>query len=214
MPNVNCFKNLNGYHGTFLDCVNDIVSNGFKPKKRNDHWLGQGVYFYHNDIEQAKVWSKVKRNIHVEYKGKKIAVLEANIVVNTKYFLNINKREELLGFLGFVSALLFNDDGLGVNIKEQNMKTARCLFFDLYSEKYDIQAILGSFSHKLKEVKEIENVIGFNMGVEFHEQQICVKDLSVIKNTSCVFKEVEEYPKTKLGTIEIEKKKGMKYNDS
>lgn len=34
-----------GYHNTESDNVEDIITNGFKYRKNEKHWLGQGIYF-------------------------------------------------------------------------------------------------------------------------------------------------------------------------
>ena len=48
---------LIGYHGTSSNCIDSISLNGLDSEmvsKRDDHWLGQVIYFY-EDIEQA-IW--------------------------------------------------------------------------------------------------------------------------------------------------------------
>lgn len=44
-----------GYHGTCLRYRHNIEKNGLDPEEcnqRNDHWLGQGVYFF-DDYDHA-----------------------------------------------------------------------------------------------------------------------------------------------------------------
>ncbi len=85
---------------------------------------------------------------------------------------------------------------------------ARCLLIDLFAEEKDIKVVLGVFSHQPKKMKEAESIIEVPLSLDFHEQQICVKDLKVIKKCKCVYKEERKaYHKAGLGTIEIERKR-------
>lgn len=50
------------YHGTGLANYDAIRSEGvFKFTKRNDHWLGNGVYFFVGDFKRAKLWAEGNR---------------------------------------------------------------------------------------------------------------------------------------------------------
>ena len=49
-----------GYHGTTSSAQESIENHGLDPnlvEKRDDHWLGQGVYFY-DDFDLAKWWAE------------------------------------------------------------------------------------------------------------------------------------------------------------
>lgn len=37
-----------GFHGTFSEALDSIINDGFQIVYRDNHWLGQGVYFYDN----------------------------------------------------------------------------------------------------------------------------------------------------------------------
>lgn len=45
------------YHGTYESAANNILrENKFKVEYRKNHWLGQGVYFFREDFERARLW--------------------------------------------------------------------------------------------------------------------------------------------------------------
>jgi hypothetical protein len=52
-----------GYHGTSQASAKSIKTSNFEISKGDDHWLGQGVYFFESHIsdgiEDAKKWAKV-----------------------------------------------------------------------------------------------------------------------------------------------------------
>lgn len=37
---------FSGFHGTNLDHTFSIIKNGFEPSSGDDHWLGDGIYFF------------------------------------------------------------------------------------------------------------------------------------------------------------------------
>lgn len=50
---------MTSYHGTCSNAVDNIEKYGLDPKqvkRRDDHWLGQGVYFFEN-YRKAQWWA-------------------------------------------------------------------------------------------------------------------------------------------------------------
>lgn len=185
---------ITGFHGTFSDCVDEIINRGFKYTPRKDHWLGQGVYFYEKDIEQAKVWAKSKRINHAEYQNKLIAIIEAVIKVPQENFLNLNLRADCWFVEKFAKEMLTSDD---FKLKLDSSKPAinRCLLFDYISRKRGIKVILAPFSHVPSHLKDLEKDAGVDLGLSFTEQQICVKETNTIFSPKCVYTEVEDVKK-------------------
>ncbi|UXR73366.1 hypothetical protein MUA48_08300 [Staphylococcus sp. IVB6238] len=73
--------NLIGYHGTSREAANLITQNKcFKKSKKEDEWLGHGVYFYEL-IEKAKWWSEKKKDP---------VVIETPITVSEEKFINFD----------------------------------------------------------------------------------------------------------------------------
>lgn len=52
-----------GYHGTSKEATESILVNHFQVSRGNDHWLGEGAYFFEDGIsngqENAVEWAKV-----------------------------------------------------------------------------------------------------------------------------------------------------------
>lgn len=78
-----------GNHGTDSGCVENILNNNFKISTGLNHWYGEGVYFFINDInvstisELATQWAidqAYDKNTKI-YKYKEYAVLEARICI-------------------------------------------------------------------------------------------------------------------------------------
>lgn len=52
---------LHGYHGTSLQCANVIVAEKrFHPSTKSSEWMGDGIYFFENDKQEALNWGKYK----------------------------------------------------------------------------------------------------------------------------------------------------------
>ena len=64
-----------GYHGTTSKVAELILRNGFKPRHRSWHWLGQGVYFWQDAPQQAWEWAEQ----NAANAGLEPAVIEAKI---------------------------------------------------------------------------------------------------------------------------------------
>lgn len=54
--------NVLAFHGTGLSNYKNIVkTKTFSFNKRDDHWLGNGVYFFVDDFKRAKKWAEGNR---------------------------------------------------------------------------------------------------------------------------------------------------------
>ena len=55
------------HHGTikkFSDLI--LIEKKFVMNSRKDHWLGNGIYFFVDDLEQAFIWASVQVSIEDE----------------------------------------------------------------------------------------------------------------------------------------------------
>lgn len=78
---------LVGYHGTTIKNAMEIVQeNKFVIKGRDNHWLGQGVYFFENDKELAGIWMKSNRYIS----DQDFAILRCEIECKEEELLDLN----------------------------------------------------------------------------------------------------------------------------
>lgn len=52
---------FNAYHGTDQKCLHNITIDGFKCKENDEHWLGNGIYFF-IEYDLAKWWALIKHS--------------------------------------------------------------------------------------------------------------------------------------------------------
>lgn len=97
-----------GYHGTLYTQANKIVSSKKFDKSCSDkvtltelinnknstyHWLGDGIYFWINDFDQAKFWAEGKlKKMQVD---DKTCIIKAPIKVEDEKLYNICQKENL-----------------------------------------------------------------------------------------------------------------------
>lgn len=94
--------------GHVLDCLNS--------RSKHYHWLGQGVYFWDNDIDMAIYWAKKK------YKRKKFSVLGVPIECDKDRILDLRKGSHRKGMedlidLMIIPKLEFDFDSYSTNDK-------------------------------------------------------------------------------------------------
>lgn len=80
------------YHGTGLSNYEEILkTQRFTFKKRNNHWLGNGVYFFIEDFNRAKRWAEGNR----PNKNTVPVVIEADFSFESGELLDLDKSEDL-----------------------------------------------------------------------------------------------------------------------
>ena len=91
---------IKGHHGTNFDSSKKIVNSNYKISKGDDHWLGDGVYFFVEGISTntvklaekwaiAQSWDKTRnRRTYSNF-----AVLESEIKVSKEKFLDLTTEE-------------------------------------------------------------------------------------------------------------------------
>lgn len=97
---------IEGYHGTNSDWVQSIVENGFKDSVGDEHWLGDGTYFFVNGItgadpkNAAVKWAiaeafdkRLKRNVY-----DRIAVLKCMIKIEDDKLLDLTTLDGMMIF--------------------------------------------------------------------------------------------------------------------
>ena len=80
------------YHGTECKAAESILEQRqFVVKRRDDHWLGNGVYFFLDDKRKAAWWAYIVSR----RANRKAVVMYVPISVNTDELLNLNTEEDL-----------------------------------------------------------------------------------------------------------------------
>lgn len=177
-----------GYHNTESDNVKDIITNGFKYRKNEKHWLGQGIYFFDN-LDMAF------RNIDMLDHEKDIKTIVAEINVTDSEFLNLDEVKNLNEFRKFCSQLYqkMEKEGIELVIKGKSKNVAlltyRCFFLDLFKEEKGYKVVSKTFAKDNPQYAE--KVIGFEkyFGLPFLETYICVSGNEYIINKEVIERE-------------------------
>lgn len=180
-------KTFHCFHGTTEEAYNQIVQSGkFTFQTRENHWLGNGVYFFLDDYLKAKWWAKeaVKKELRTD-KNKKVlpAVLyiEANVDIDKIIDLNSEKGQLILNqFIEFLfeHGFEFQEKPNEKLSKQQQEHYFRCAVMDLLveSEGYTASCYLFPNNEKpyiFESLKEYG--IMNNKG-----HQLCVYDQSIL----------------------------------
>ncbi|MBW7573932.1 hypothetical protein [Caproiciproducens faecalis] len=161
--------NLIGYHATSLNCVGNILENGFKTSSKKGEWLGFGVYFWDN-LDNAEWWI-VAGNVD---KSSPPAIITAELSLPSKNFLDLDvpaNMDRLREFANDYNAESSISGNARPDFKGKNQ--LRNFYCSLFKELFDIKLIKFTFSYT------IYNLVGFPTG-EFERVQLCASDSSVI----------------------------------
>ena len=184
-----------GYHGTCSKWYESIREFGLDPskvKKRPDHWLGQGVYFY-TDYELGLWWANDQTNKRYNINTNAI-VYKARIEGTKCEVLNLDNRAELDKFVDYIFQVL-------PEIKKINkefiftQEQFRAVFFDYYKSSNNISIIIRIFNKpyasytkpRKRDERKIMEKINKSLGLSFSETQICVSKRESIKNVELVY---------------------------
>ena len=94
-----------GYHGTCSKYQYSIETEGFDPDKskhRDDHWLGQGIYFF-DDYEKSLWWAKTTSSQNNNCGS---IVFESLIEATDDVVLNLDDNHQLDAFMTEILHLL------------------------------------------------------------------------------------------------------------
>lgn len=198
-------KKIIGYHGTKERFADSIIRNGFRiaNKRDNDnHWLGHGIYFY-SDYELAEWWGRTKVNkqnkkydlddVPIVIKG----VIEGNTVWDLDKPFMLKKFRECQKKL----EQEFIKEGIKLDFSKGNsLETIRCFWMDSIKEAHNINVIIYTFTRDNPSYVESkyhanngEEFSLKNLGLTYHEKQICVTDNQFIVDRCIVNGSVEEF---------------------
>lgn len=185
--------NLVGYHGTALGNVDNILENQFVASKRDDHWLGQGIYFY-DDFELAKWWIETKLGIDP---GMKYAVIAVNLNCQKEEFLDLDHHEGIDFYLAQLEKILRQlNFGLRFKNDEKSRTKNMCFSLDLLKQHLGLKLIAMTFQ-KFKpkyargDIERFEErYFPLPLSVVYRERQICASANEVISSKKCVYSEV------------------------
>lgn len=186
---------LIGYHGTSSNCIDSISFNGLDPEmvsKRDDHWLGQGIYFY-EDLEQAIWWAGKE----ADRQGGYPIVYKSTIEVPREHFLDLDKYYKVDDFYTEILNLYKRFDKADFDNKPifDNPGEFRAVFFDYYKRIKAYYVIQYTFSkdcttygqmRSRQELKIQKDLVEYLM-VAYKETQICVSEKECIRDIEIVY---------------------------
>lgn len=196
---------INGFHGT-NKVASELIceKRRYEANEREDHWLGQGIYFFREDPEQAKSWALTQVDT-----GEVAVVLSTVIKVDSNSFLNLNTRTDIFTFRDITKTIEKQVKINGIAVKEDGSNhKIRCFVMDLLP-KY-IKVIQNSFINKQPNIITTNSFMQ-SVGIEMHGIQVCVRDQNVIEKDSIkVFQEEKKNARKRSAPFKHKKSNGRK----
>lgn len=194
--------NITGYHGTLYSNKDSILNNGFViSNKRDDHWLGHGVYFY-KDIDLAIWWSNnVVKSAYRKNKGLFNGGIVFKVIMEPQdhKVLDLDDRSTLTLFNEY--CIHIHEEYKKINKEivveakdEFTLKNKlRCIYLDIYKDEHDIDLVMYTFARQSPSYSWNFKKHGkpMDLGLDYKEPQICVYNQKSIKNVYVVYPDWE-----------------------
>ena len=161
---------IKGYHGTDINSCKLILKSNYKISEGDQHWLGEGVYFFieglsTDTINLAKKWAIAEAwdNDNKKYKYTELAVIESLIEVEEDKILDLTT-EDGVKILSDLVSLFFDT----IKKSKKNQKNKEWEFYDgelinmarkANNFPFDIEVVKGNYYIKFKE----ERIKGINL---------------------------------------------------
>lgn len=179
-------KTFHCFHGTtteYFKCIKE--SNRFQFQQRNNHWLGNGVYFFLDDQRKAEWWAKMAVRKSEKQNEKKefapcVLYLEAKSDIDKVIDLNTETGQQLVDdFAKYlkqqkIQINIPNVDNLSKSKKEH---ISRCFLMDLLAISGDYVASCYQFPNNSSYKFEDLGPYGI---VNNRGNQLCVYNQEII----------------------------------
>ncbi|MCM2674072.1 hypothetical protein [Alkalicoccobacillus plakortidis] len=174
---------INGFHGT-IDYYSKriLLTKEFTYQYRDNHWLGQGIYFYRDDYDQAYWWSGKTRDLERKrrkIKGKALRrkVIKCDFTLMSENMINLDTDT---GKRIFKSEQSRVHEGITFKISDHAdaSNKYRCALIDLFDNKFKV--IQYTFI-ETREKKANKDSLFKELGIVQNGVQICVRDPEVLK---------------------------------
>ena len=163
------------YHATDKHNVESIISNNFTFNKSDEHWLGNGVYFF-KDIALAREWGKrtptKKFGTIDEY-----AIIKAIIEVDDDYVCDMTILDDYEFVAERFSEFFKSLADKKIGLENMSYLKLRCAFFNTLIKKYNLKCLISNFEDRKK---FIDKDLLRNIKITYVETQICIIDKSCI----------------------------------
>lgn len=151
-----------GYHGTSTENAREIITNEFNASSGNEHWLGDGVYFFIEGLSktpdlQAEKWAiveswdkKIKAN-----KYSNIAVIKSSIQIEDANLLDLTSSEgvEILEYI-----IESHKEALKEKAKKISFLDGLVLNFAREENIIEIDVAKGNFYIKFDKESRVSNI--------------------------------------------------------
>lgn len=174
------------YHGTDRERAEKILAGAFRVKANDEHWLGNGVYFY-LDSSLARWWTtrptrKFGEDVHTR------AVLEC-ILEPPGRILDLRKLDDYRWFVEEYAQVI---DYLTekTHVERSSFKKLRCAFCDYLYKQYRFDLIVGTFHLPEQPYLDFPRTPDFNqLQLSYVETQVCVFNQAAIISKRLMEKE-------------------------
>ena len=182
---------VEGFHGTDVKNISQILESGFQSEVRQDHWLGQGIYFYDNH-DLALWWIKAKLKTSTL---QKCGVIKAILECEKQEFLDLDTIQGVDLFQIEVKRIL-KEELPDIQFTFGKSSTERiknfCFALDLLKSLREIKLVAMTFlkddpSYAAENVKKFDReVFTLPYSFTYRERQICTISNDHISSKDCV----------------------------
>lgn len=159
---------ITGYHGTTLDCGNNIIKEGqYHLSSSKTEWLGKGVYFYVN-FSDAFEWKPKS--------GDEKVVLHSVIRVKDDEFLDLDSDEGAVVWNRILDYICVSENIVLDGTHEEN-QCAVCKM--IWDSNPQIKVIAASFATALSKAKVL-------IDRRKRRREFCVRDNESIRCTQII----------------------------
>ncbi len=168
-----------GFHATSKESVNNIITEGFIiNRKRNNDWLGHGIYLFMYKID-ADSWAE-----GTYYCKNNPVVIKCLVKVKKDKYLDLDNPEDKHDYDSYYNVALQILSSNGKSIVFKNKYEAMCWGLNLYKKDKEIDLIKYTFPNN--RTKNIMKYGNNKYGYKYNEVQICVsKDELIVKKELC-----------------------------
>lgn len=176
---------LLAYHGTDRGCAEKILQGGFRVKPSEEHWLGNGVYFY-LDRSLAQWWTtRPTRKFGGEVREP--AILECVLEPSGKV-LDLRRLDDYRWFAEEYAAVIAYL-AEQAHVEQVSFKRLRCMFCDYLHKRYGVDLLVGTFHLPEQPYLNMRCTPDFDkLCLSYVETQVCVFNQAAIVSRRLVEK--------------------------
>lgn len=183
-----------GYHGTLVENLPSIRKGGFTYQYRDNHWLGQGIYFYENHKLANWFITRTKATDTKKNSEGDICIIKALLSSEQNRVLDLDSVDGVTFFYEETAEILNKASG-GVTFSKSTPHKNRCFLLDIIKELHNLDIIIQTFERKDNPSYGAANTKFFEanlfpINVNYKEKQICAT------NNACIKILEDEHPKT------------------